>query len=545
MRVGMIEARGNSHPAFINAAPDLPAFFAQCCALYAERDCLVDDAERLSFAQVHARARRVAAGLITRHGVNPGDPVGLAARNGAGWVIAYMGIAMAGGVATLVNAFWTGAEMVAAIRDVGCLLVLADRFRLEALKAAPEESGARLVLLDLDGGIDESLARLDADDAGVIFPMPGPDAPATLLFTSGSTGQCKGALSDHRAKVQATLHFACTSLSVATLLAQRGAAPDHLPATLLNLPLFHVTGEVNVMLQSFALGRKMVVMRRWDSLEALRLIEAEYITYMTGVPLMGIELADHPRRSAFDLSSLANLAAGGAPRPVEHIARLRAGLPLAGLLYGYGLTETNAIGTGIIGETLMALPHSPGKATAPLVALAIFGEDGTMLDPGEEGEIGLRSIANISGYWDRPEDNARLFTPSGHLLTGDLGRLDEDGYLTIVGRKKDIIIRGGENISCLDVEEALYGIAGMRECAVFGVPDARLGEVPVAIVYLDVASALDAAAIEQALVGRLAAFKRPSRIVLADKLLPRLGSEKIDKRALREAYLAERHAFIA
>ncbi len=298
-------------------------------------------------------------------------------------------------------------------------------------------------------------------------------------------------------------------MTVATVLGQYGTADDVLPATLLNLPLFHVTGEVNVMLQSFALGRKMVVMRRWDPLEALRLIEAEHITYMTGVPLMGVELADHPRRGEFDVSSLANLAAGGAPRPAEHIARSHDGLPSAGLLYGYGLTETNAIGTGIIGKTLADMPHSPGRATAPLVELAIFGEDGATLGPGEEGEIGIRSIANISGYWKRPEENAGLFTASGHLLTGDLGSLDAEGYLTIVGRKKDIIIRGGENIACPEVEAALYGIAGMRECAVFGMPDGRLGEVPVAIVYLDEHNLMDSAAIEQALVGRLALLQAP------------------------------------
>lgn len=538
LHVGWIDAHSGRYPAFIAAPPDLPSFFAQCCALHAERDCLVDDASRLSFAQVHALARRVAAGLITRHDVKPGDRVGLAARNGAGWVIAYMGIVMAGGVATLVNAFWTGPEMIAAIRDAGCALVLADRARLEAFKAASDPAEARPILLDLDADITECLAPLQADDAGLVFPALGPDAPATLLFTSGSTGQCKAALSDHRAKVQATLHFACTSLAVATLLAQRGTPPDPLPATLLNLPLFHVTGEVNVMLQSFALGRKMVIMRRWDPLEALRLIERERITYITGVPLMGVELADHPHRAEFDLSSLASLAAGGAPRPTEHVGRLRDGLPETGQLYGYGLTETNAIGTGIMGEALQALPHSPGRAMAPLVELAIFDAQGRALPPGEEGEIGLRSIANITGYWNRPEETARLFTSSGHVLTGDLGRLDEAGYLTIVGRKKDVIIRGGENIACQEVEEALYAIPGLRECAVFGVPDARLGEVPVAIVHVDADSALDSAVIGQALAGRLAAFKRPSRVVLATEPLPRLGSEKIDRHALRAAYLA-------
>jgi len=539
LRIGTVQMRGASYPAFIEAPPDLPAFFAQCCALHAERPCLVDETERLSFAQVHALARRVAAGLTLRHGVRPGDPVALAARNGAGWVIAYMGIVMAGGVATLVNAFCTGTEMAAAIRDAGCTLVLADRFRLEALRGSPERMDAPLVLLDLEASIADCLAPLEADDTGIAFPTPGPDAPATLLFTSGSTGRSKAALSDHRAKVQAALHFTCTSAAVATYLAQRGMPPDPAQATLLNLPLFHVTGEVNVMLQSFALGRKMVVMRRWDALEALRLIERERITYITGVPLMGVELADHPQRGEFDLSSLANLAAGGAPRPAGHVTRLRDGLPTTGLLYGYGLTETNAIGTGIMGDTLHALPHSPGRALPPLVELAIFDAAGNRLPAGEEGEIGVRSIANIIGYHERPEDNARLFTPDGYALTGDLGRLDEDGYLTIVGRQKDIIIRGGENIACQEVEDALYAIPGVRECAVFGMPDTRLGEVPVAVVHLEAGSSLDGAAIGRALAGRLAAFKQPSRIALAADPLPRLGSEKIDRRALRERWLAD------
>ncbi|MBT2188558.1 acyl--CoA ligase [Sphingobium sp. H33] len=536
--VGQVTARGALYPGFVAAPPDLPRFFAHFCAEHGERTCLVDGAERLSFAQVHALARRLAAGLIAHHGVTPGEPVGLAGRNGAGWIVAYMGIVMAGGVATLINAFWTGPEMAAAVRDVGCRLVLADRFRHDALVARGEESGARPILLDLDIPVAEALAPLCADPADITFPAPGPDAPATILFTSGSTGQSKGALSDHRAKVQAVLNFACNGLCVATLLAQRGTPADPAPATLLNLPLFHVTGEVVVMLQSFVLGRKMVVMRRWDVPEALRLIEAERVTYVTGVPLMGLELATHGEREGFDLSSLSDLAAGGAPRPAEHVERIRASLPNIWPSFGFGLTETNAVGTGIVRETCLAYPHSPGRATAPLVDLAIFGEDHAVLDTGEVGEVGIRALANISGYWKRAADNAALFTPSGHVLTGDLGNLDADGYLTIVGRSKDIIIRGGENIACPEVEAALYAIADVRECAVFGIPDARLGEVSVAVVHLDAASGLDERMIGEALNGRLAAYKRPSRILLHDAPLPRLGSEKIDKRALRETYLA-------
>jgi acyl-CoA synthetase (AMP-forming)/AMP-acid ligase II len=536
LHVGSARVRGAHWPAFDRAPPDLPAYFAACCALYADRECLVDGAERLSFAQVHARARGVAAGLIARHGIRPGDHVGLAARNGAGWVLAYMGIVMAGGVATLVNAFWTGTEMAAAVRDVGCVAVLADRFRFDALGAA--DAAMPLILLDQDVALDACLAPLHTDPAAVALPAPGADAPATLLFTSGSTGESKGALSDHRAKVQAALHFAASAAAVAAVAARQGDPVALAPATLLSLPLFHVTGEVVVLLQSFALGRKMVVMRRWDPLEALRLIEQERITYVTGVPLMGVDLAGHPQRGDFDLSSLADLAAGGAPRPPEQIERLKAGLPEVWPSYGFGLTETNAVGTGIVRAAAFARPDSPGRATPPLVDLAILAGDGAALGPGQVGEIGVRSISNILCYWNRPADNARLFTPGGHVRTGDLGCLDEAGYLVVVGRTKDIIIRGGENIACPEVEAALYAVPAVRECAVFGVPDDRLGEVPVAVVHVDAGSGLDEAGLLGALAGRLAPYKRPVRIVIRDRPLPRLGSEKIDKRAVREAYLA-------
>ena len=536
-RAGTLEAHGRLYPAFVEAPADMPAFFAQCCALHGPRPCLVDGDERLSFAQVHDLARRVARGLATRHGVAPGDHVAIAARNGAGWVVAYMGVLMAGGVATLVNGFWTGGEMAAAIRDTGCTLVLADRQRLKALEASPAPCGAPCLLLDLDLPVGRGMAPFMNDTAGPL-PTPGPDAPATLLFTSGSTGQCKGALSDHRAKVQAAFHFAFASVMVATVLTQQGRPPDPAQATLLNLPLFHVTGEVNVMLQSFVLGRKMVVMRRWDAREALRLIEAERITYVTGVPLMGFELATHPDRGAFDLSSLSALAAGGAPRPAEHVPRLAAGLPAAAQTFGYGLTETNAIGTGIMGPAVVDLPITPGRATLPLVGIAIFGPDGTALAPGETGEIGIRSIANITGYWNRQRESAALFTADGHVLTGDLGHIDAEGYLHISGRAKDIIIRGGENIAAQDVEAALYALPEVQECAVFGVPDERLGEVPVATVWLSEGSGLDAGTIAESLLARLAPYKRPSRIVIAPAMLPRLGSEKIDKQAVRAAYLA-------
>ncbi|WP_443972086.1 class I adenylate-forming enzyme family protein [Sphingobium sp. CR28] len=534
--LGSATLSGATYPAFLRAPPDLPGLFAFAAGTYGDTTFLVDGEDRLSFAQAYTRAGQVAAGLIARHGVAPGDYVALAARNGAGWVIAYMGIMMAGGVACLVNAFWTGPEMARAIRDADCRLVIADARRAQALSGDLPE--LPIVPLDLDGPIESALAAFDrGKGADQVLPTLGPDAHATILFTSGSTGTCKGAISTHRAKVQAAMSFASAMAAFAGVLAEEGRPPMP-PASLLNLPLFHVTAEVALLLTSFVAGRKLVLMPRWDVEEAMRLIAAERVTYFIGVPLMGDEIVTHPRRDDYDLSSLTDIAAGGAPRPPEHVPRISAGLPTAAPVLGYGLTETNAVGCNIARASYAERPASTGLPTSPIVDVAIFGADGTVLPAGNVGEIGIRSIANISGYCNQPEESAALFTPSGHALTGDIGYQDEAGYLFIVDRKKDIIIRGGENIACAEVEAALYGVADVLECSVFGVPDERLGEVPVAAVRLRDGSVLDEAALGSLVAPGLAPFKRPIAIAISVAPLPRLGTEKIDKRAVREAYLA-------
>lgn len=523
---------GVSYPAFLKAPPDLPGLFAFAATTYGDAPFLVEGTGRLSFTQTHELARRFAAGLIAQHGVRPGDHVALAARNGAGWVVAYMGILMAGGVACLVNAFWTGPEMARAIRDTGCGLVIADARRAAALGA----QGIGSTMLDLDGPLDAALAPF-LGDADAALPSPGPDALATILFTSGSTGMCKGAVSTHRAKVQAAMSFASAMAAFASVLTEDGKPPAP-PASLLNLPLFHVTAEVALFLVSFVAGRKLVLMPRWDAQEAMRLIEAERITYFIGVPLMGDEIVTHPRRGDYDLSSLTDIAAGGAPRPPEHVPRIAAGLPTTAPVLGYGLTETNGVGCNIVRAAYVERPQSTGLPTSPIVDLAIFGADGVMLPVGETGEIGIRSIANISGYWNQPQESTALFTPSGHALTGDIGYRDAAGYLFIVDRKKDIIIRGGENIACAEVEAALYGVADVLECSVFGLPDERFGEVPAAVVRLREEASLDEAALASLIAPVLAPFKRPVVIAISQNPLPRLGTEKIDKRAVREAYLS-------
>jgi long-chain acyl-CoA synthetase len=251
---------------------------------------------------------------------------------------------------------------------------------------------------------------------------------------------------------------------------------------------------------------------------------------------MSIELAEHPRRGDFDLSSCVTFSAGGAPRPARHVRRLREALPDGFPVLGYGLTETNAVGCANHNENYQAKPTSTGPATRPLVEVAIFGEAGERFAQGETGEIGIRSICNFLGYWDSPEDTAAALTPEGFMRTGDLGYLDPDGYLFIVDRKKDLIIRGGENIASAEVEAALYAHPGIAEVSVFGLPDERFGEVPVAVFLAKPGVTLDEAELRAFLAGHLAPFKIPVRFWAETLALPRLGTEKVDKRVLRERY---------
>ena len=314
-----------------------------------------------------------------------------------------------------------------------------------------------------------------------------------------------------------------------------GESQANPPRTLVNVPLFHVTGEVPVLLNSFVIGRTMVLMPKWDPGEALRLIEQEKITYFVGVPTMSLELMQHPDRDKYDLSTLTDIAAGGAPRPVAHVKRLEDSFKGAQPALGYGLTETNAVGCGNFWSNYHDKPASTGRPHRPIVELAILGEGDRHLPAGERGEIGIRSAANIRGYWHDEAATRQAFTADHFLRTGDIGYLDEDNYLFIVDRKKDIIIRGGENISAQEVEAAIYTHPAVSEAAVFGVADERLGEVPAAVVYSE-QGGLDREALLAFLAGHLAQYKLPALVWFHDEPLPKLGTGKIDKVELRETY---------
>jgi len=514
-----------------NFPATLPEFFRVFCALNADNEAVVSGDERFTFADLDRLSDRVARGLTAR-GIGKGDRVGLAMRNCPASILIYMGMVKAGGVATLLNGWWEPAEMEHAIRLTEPALIIADAPR--AKRIAERCHGIDLAGIDInlptEQALDEFLRTGDIE-----LPAVSPDDDATILFTSGSTGLCKGALSSHRAVVTGTYIYATGLIVLLGLLTQDGRAPATPPRTLLSVPLFHVTGEVPVMLNSFVIGRCMVIMSKWDATEALRLIEKEKITYFVGVPTMSLELMTHPDRDKYDLSSLKDITAGGAPRPVSHVERLRQEFPDAQPALGYGLTETNAVGCLNFWSNYAAKPGSTGRA-APLVDVAIIDEDGRRLPGGKVGEIAIRSAANIKCYWRNPDATAALFTADGSVRTGDIGYLDEDGYLFIVDRKKDIIIRGGENISAAEVEAEVYACPAVAEVSVFGAPDERLGEVPIAIVLPKEGEQLSEEQLRSFLDGRLAKFKIPQRIIFADAPLPKLGTGKIDRPALKAQY---------
>ena len=534
MAIGKTPSRFGVDLPVITAAPaSLVAYMAHYASEHAAATFLVAGEERLTFAQVHGVATRVAQGLVA-HGVKPGERVGIAMRNSPAWIATYMGVLIAGGVASLLNGWWQADELAAAVHDVECSLIVADGPRVKRLAAV--DHLPPVIELDDLRPLEQAVAPLLVDREVALPEIDGGDW-ATILFTSGSTGQSKGAISTHSAVVQAIFNYLAQAVMMMTLAAEDGTASGAQPSTLLNVPLFHVTAEVPVFLQSFAMGRKLVLMPKWDAEEAMRLIQQEKISYFVGVPLMSYEILTHPRRNDYDLSTVADIAAGGAPRPPEHVKRIKEEMTAAPLI-GYGLTETNGVGTGNWRDNYIAKPTSAGLPSRPLVDMAILDDAGLALPQGMRGEVAIRSAANFSEYWGNPEATAAAFTADGYFRTGDIGYLDEDGYLFIVDRKKDIIIRGGENISCQEVEAALYQHPQVAECAVFGLADEKFGEVPGAVVHLADGAGIDEAGLRAFLAEHIAAFKVPARIWFAAEALPRLGTEKIDKVGLRNAYRA-------
>jgi len=519
--------------AIITNLPDtLPGLFAAFCALHHESLAVVAGTERLTFGDLDVAADNAARALVARHGIAKGDRVAIAMRNAPAWIVSYMAVLKAGGIAALVNGWWQPDEFRHGVELVEPKLVICDAPRGERL-AATGLDVARFIL-PIERPLAEAMAPLGGGNDATVLPEVTGEDFATILFTSGSTGLSKGACSTHRAVTTGTYAFTMNIMALLSIMESEGRPPVNPPRTLVNVPLFHVTGEVPVLLNSFVIGRAMVLMAKWDAGEALRLIEAEKVTYFVGVPTMSLELMQHPDREKRDLSSLTDIAAGGAARPTAHVERLRKSFGLAQPALGYGLTETNAAGCSNFWENYVAKPASTGRPHVPLVEMAILGDDGRHLPRGESGEIAIRSASNFSCYWNDPAATRAAFTQDQYLKTGDIGYLDDEDYLFIVDRKKDIIIRGGENIACQEVEAACYSAPEVHEACVFGVPDERLGEAVAAVIHAG--PGFGAERLCAFLSGRISDYKRPQHVWFHPEPLPKLGTGKIDKVALRAKY---------
>ncbi len=539
LTVTYVEKYGVHMPMLAKAPANLSDYLAFFCATHGDKEFLVDGDCRYSFAETYAAARTLAGGLVEGRKLQKGERVGIAGRNSANWIIAYMAVIMAGGVATLLNGWWQGGELAEGIRMVGCRYVLADAQRAARLEGQ-DIGDCDLLVFSHDCSPLDGLSVLTSQGGDASTPLPTIDPldNATILYTSGSTGQSKGAVSDHRAVVQGAMSYVGQTLVFFELLSASGQSMPAQPSALVNVPLFHVTASVPLVLQSFAIGRKLVMMPKWDAEEAMRIIEKERISYFVGVPLMSIELATHPNRHKYDLTSCTAFAAGGAPRPVDHVKKIRKEMSWGYPLLGYGLTETNGVGCGNFTENYLLKPTSTGPATKPLVEVEMLDDDGNVMPQGERGEVCIRTIANFNGYWDNDQATRDAFTEDGFFRTGDIGYLDEDGYLFIVDRKKDIIIRGGENISCPEVEAAAYEHDSIVELSVFGIADDKYGEVPGIVYHTKDGVPLPEDDLKAFLAPRLAPFKLPVHYWQAPEPLPRLGTQKIDRVTLRRDYNA-------
>jgi acyl-CoA synthetase (AMP-forming)/AMP-acid ligase II len=533
------EIDGVTHTVFANQPASLREAFMLFLS-HGDKEFMVYGDDRLTFKESIARASMFAQALVEDFGVQKGDRVALAMRNYPEWPIAYMGIIAAGGIAVVMNAWWTEEEIEWGIKDSGARVAVVDgerAARFLAIASAPE---MKLIV-----------ARDQAPESANVVPMAetlegkkplvwpavelGPEDLAMIMYTSGSSGFPKGALSTHRAVVSLLMNWVCIALSM-KMQGRLNPDPDFQPVILVAVPFFHITGLLPVLFVSATVGRKLVMMHKWDVEEAFRLIEKEGVTTFTGVPTMSYEMAASDKRGNYDLSTLTDIGGGGAARPPEHVKLIKDAFPSANPGIGYGLTETNSLTAVLSAEEYIQRPTSTGKPTPPLIKVRITDPaTGKDLPTGEPGEVCIKSVTNIREYWNNPEATARAFK-DGWFHSGDVGYLDDEGYLYIVDRLKDIIIRGGENISSLEVEGVLHAHDAVDDVMVFSLPCPRLGELGGSVVSVNRAGGEEELKAE---VGKhLAAFKVPEKIWITSEPLPLIASGKIDRKGIKEMYRA-------
>jgi long-chain acyl-CoA synthetase len=506
-----------------------------------EKAFLVYNDERLTFYETLALSRRLARTLLESYDIKLGDRVAICARNSPEWCLSYMATTMLGAVIVPMNSWWKGPELEYGLNDSSSKLLFIDPDRLVLLEPHLDNVDVELVIIrpTQDGGSNpefhsliEGVLPLTNEEIEALNVQP--ESNASIMYTSGSTGMPKGVLSTHRNIINA-LYTWCFVKEITEILRPEllEENPEFDPAILANVPLFHVTGSHAQFLACFIYLRKFVMMFKWDAEKALEIIEKERISVLHGVPTMAWEVMQSDKFDSTDLRSLRGVQSGGAPRPPEHLNMMLSKFPekaIPGL--GYGLTETNAIGAIISGKFYQARPNSTGRPTPPVTTVKIVDEDDNTLANGQVGEICIKGPTVMKGYWNNPEATAEVIK-DGWFYSGDIGMLDELGFLIILDRAKDIVIRGGENIGCAEVEYAIAEHSCASEVSVYGVPDERLGEKLCATIMLKAGTVLDQVELKAFLKEKIAGFKVPELMYFQYEQLPRIASGKIAKKEIR------------
>jgi long-chain acyl-CoA synthetase len=535
-----------------NAPLNLASVF-ESSAVFADRTYLVYEDESYTYSQIHQQVYALAHAL-SAVGVNKGDRVAFALRNYPEWVTIFWAALTVGAIAVPLNAWWTGPELRYGIEDSGARVIFVDQERADRLSdhlPTLRRSHAPLLVVNVrSNSVPQSEGYRDFDSVSfedLIASAQGesynavsldPDDSAAIFYTSGTTGQPKGALISHR-NIVSCLMNAFFSSSRSTLM--RGSSPDQSreparqPAPLLSVPLFHATGCFATLIPNTVVGGKIVLMYRWNPEKALELIERESITSFGGVPTMVWQVLNSPSFEASDVSSVQNVGYGGAPSAPELVRRIRQHFPTSLPTNGYGLTETSAIATLNVGENYAAKPDSVGPPL-PVIDLKVVDQEGKELESYQTGELWIQGPTVIQGYWNKPEATAASFT-DGWFHTGDIAYLDDDGYVYIVDRAKDMVIRGGENVYSIEVESAIFEHPGIADVAVIGIPDLVLGEEVAAIIQRRPHTSVSADELRHHLEERIAGFKVPRYIYFLEEPLPRNAAGKVLKRKLKETII--------
>ena len=529
---------------FVNAPQSLRELFEHNLS---DAPFIVYDTERLTFSDAYRLASKIAHLLVHDCGVKPGDRVAISMRNYPEWIMAFTAITSIGAIAVGLNPMWQADEMLFALRDTQAKVVFVDDERVQKLD--PRRPIDDLIVFAVR---TESVPGYAVDLAARLavmsdVPMPpavvSPSDMAIILYTSGSTGRPRGVLSTHRNVLSALLtrelenrlQVDSTTIEQAVVSAPFPVGNTQ-PASLLAVPLFHVSGLHAVCLGSYRAQRKLVCMYKWDPQHAVELIEREKITNFSAPPAITGDLLREVRRSQRNLDSLLIVGGGGAARPPDQVIQIESVFANARPTTGWGMTETNSIAATITGIDYRDRPLSSGRAH-PVVDVRAVDSDGNALPAGERGELEIRGSPLFVGYWNRPDATRQSWTADGcWFRSGDLGYIDDESFIFVVDRIKDLVIRGGENVGCGRVEAMLLTHPRVREACVYGVPDERLGEEVAATVFGEAPLEIDE--LRAFLSERLARYEVPRYLYVSAEPLPRTGSGKVLRRQIRDIALS-------